>query len=89
MTPQAILDALRKMGMRRILIEGGAQTLSRFLQAGCLNRLHIMTAPLIIGSGPVGIQLAAIDHLDQAQRPLVTTFALPDGDILSDCAFEI
>ena len=88
MAPEAVLAALRGMGLRRILIEGGAKTLSRFVQAGCLDRLHIMTAPMIIGSGPMGIQLAAIDRLDQALRPAVTTFALPDGDILSDCAFK-
>lgn len=88
MAPGAVLAALRGMGLRRILIEGGAKTLSHFIQTGCLDRLHIMTAPMIIGSGPMGIQLAAIDRLDQALRPAVTTFALPDGDILSDCAFK-
>lgn len=87
LAPRAILDALKQTGLRRILIEGGAWTLSQFLAAECLDRLHLMTAPMIIGSGPIGIQLPAIDKLDQAQRPCVTTFVLPEGDILSDCAF--
>src|ERR1700674_940009 len=38
--PSAILTALGRCGMRRVLIEGGADTVSRFLVAGCLDRLH-------------------------------------------------
>ena len=88
MTPRDILAALGKLGLRRILVEGGAKTLSTFLQAGALQRLHIMTAPMIIGSGPVGIELAAIDRLNNALRPRVSTFALPDGEVLFDCDFS-
>ena len=43
--PSAILAALAGRGMRRMLIEGGADTVSRFLVAGCLDRLHVMVAP--------------------------------------------
>jgi diaminohydroxyphosphoribosylaminopyrimidine deaminase/5-amino-6-(5-phosphoribosylamino)uracil reductase len=88
MAARDILAALRQRGLRRILVEGGAATLSRFLAAGCLNRLHVMTAPMIIGSGPVGLTLGDIDRLDQALRPVVSTFTLPGGDILFDCAFK-
>ena len=49
--PSAILAALAERGLRRILIEGGADTVSRFLAAGCLDRLHVMVAPIILGSG--------------------------------------
>lgn len=84
----AVLDVLHGLGLRRVLIEGGARTLSHFLAAGRLDRLHVMTAPLIIGSGPVGLQLPDIDHLDQALRPRVSTYVLPCGDILSDCALS-
>jgi len=88
MTPSDILAALGKLGLRRLLVEGGAKTLSTFLQAGALQHLHIMTAPMIIGSGPVGIELTAITRLDNALRPRVTTFALPDGEVLFDCDFS-
>ncbi|MGH7462095.1 MAG: RibD family protein [Longimicrobiales bacterium] len=49
--PAAILDALSARGLRRVLIEGGARTISHFLAAGCLDRLHVMVAPLILRSG--------------------------------------
>src|SRR3954467_15000535 len=43
--PAAIVAALAERGLRRILIEGGAHTVSRFIAAGCLDRLHVMVAP--------------------------------------------
>src|SRR5215210_5212809 len=49
--PPVILSTLAAQGFRRILIEGGADTISRFLTAGCLDRLHVVIAPIIIGAG--------------------------------------
>ena len=86
--PAAILAALAARGLKRILVEGGADTLSRFLRAGSLHRLHVMTAPLIIGSGPTGLNLAVIARLDQALRPRTVSYALPGGDVLFDCALH-
>jgi len=85
--PHALLSALSGLGLKRILVEGGATTLSRFVQTGCIDRLHIMTGPLIIGSGKPGLQLTEIATLDDALRPAVRSFALPGGDVLFDCAF--
>ena len=33
----------------RILIEGGPATVARFLEARCLDRLHVVVAPIILG----------------------------------------
>jgi len=85
--PRAIVAALHACGLRRLLIEGGAATLSGFLAAGCLDRLHLLIAPLIIGSGPVGLNLPAIETLDQALRPAMQTFRLGD-DLLLDIALR-
>jgi riboflavin-specific deaminase-like protein len=87
MSPRAIVSALHTRGLRRILIEGGAVTLSAFLAAGALDRLHLLVAPMIIGSGQTGIQLPDIDLLDAALRPRISALALPGGDVLFDCAF--
>lgn len=67
--PQAILDLLAARGLGRVLVEGGGITISRFLEAGCLDRLHVVVAPLIIGSGRPAITLAPIERLDTALRP--------------------
>lgn len=88
MAPEDILAALAALGLTRLLIEGGANTVSRFLAAGCLDRLHILTGPLIIGSGVPGITLPTIERLDGALRPQVEVTALPGGDCLFDCALH-
>ncbi|MBC7432425.1 MAG: dihydrofolate reductase family protein, partial [Rubritepida sp.] len=35
----------------RVFVEGGGITVSRFLTAGLLDRLHVSVAPIILGSG--------------------------------------
>lgn len=82
--PAEVLDALRRHGLRTVLVEGGTATVSGFLAAGCLDRLHVMVAPLIIGSGPVGLTLPPIDRLEAARRPPTAVYRLGD-DLLFDC----
>jgi riboflavin biosynthesis pyrimidine reductase len=84
--PADIVQALADRGFRRILIEGGSKTVSAFLSAGALDRFHLAIAPIVIGSGPIGINLPPIDELDEAQRPATTTYQL-GRDVLFDCAF--
>ncbi len=87
LSPTGIIAALSAVGLSRLLIEGGAATLSRFLAEGCLNRLHVLTAPMIIGSGKMGLQLPEISSLEAALRPRTSTFVFPGGDVLFDCDF--
>jgi len=70
--------------MRRILIEGGADTLSRFLAAGCLDRLHVTVAPIILGTGGPGLILPPLERADQARRMPVRVHKMED-DVLFDC----
>lgn len=86
--PREMIAALSVAGFGRVLIEGGPRTLSCFLNAGCIDRLHVMVAPMIIGSGPIGVELPAISSLADAMRPSVSVFKLPEGDVLFDCAFR-
>jgi diaminohydroxyphosphoribosylaminopyrimidine deaminase/5-amino-6-(5-phosphoribosylamino)uracil reductase len=82
--PGKILTALAEQGFRRLLIEGGADTLSRFLAAQCLDRLHVVVAPVILGSGRASCMLAAIATADHAIRPQVRSYTLGD-EVLFDC----
>jgi diaminohydroxyphosphoribosylaminopyrimidine deaminase/5-amino-6-(5-phosphoribosylamino)uracil reductase len=82
--PHAIVRALADQGLRRLLVEGGADTLSSFLAVGAIDRLHIAVAPLLIGSGLPGITLQPIDRLNEALRPEVTLHRL-GADVLFDC----
>jgi riboflavin-specific deaminase-like protein len=82
--PAAILAELAKRGLRRILIEGGADTVSTFLAAGCLDRLHVIVAPIILGAGRASFILPAIERADQARRLPVRAHQL-DDEVLFDC----
>ena len=82
--PAAMLGCLAARGFRRIMIEGGAQTISRFLAAGCLDRLHVMVAPLILGAGAAAFALDPVDRCDQGLRPPMQAHRLGD-DTLFDC----
>jgi len=83
--PNAIVSALFECGLRKLLIEGGAQTVSRFIDADAVDRLHVLVAPMIIGSGPTGLTLAPIGRLADARRPRTRVHLLEDGDVLFDC----
>lgn len=67
--PRRLLAMLAERGLRRVLVEGGGLTVSGFIDAGSVDRLHIAVAPMLIGSGRPGLALAEIETLDQAQRP--------------------
>jgi riboflavin-specific deaminase-like protein len=82
--PAAMLAALAERGFRRILIEGGANTVSRFIAAGCLDRLHVVVAPIIIGAGPAGVTLKPIQRADEALRSPMRAHLLAD-EVLFDC----
>jgi diaminohydroxyphosphoribosylaminopyrimidine deaminase/5-amino-6-(5-phosphoribosylamino)uracil reductase len=84
LAPAIILAALAARGMHRVLVEGGADTVSRFLAAGCLDRLHIIVAPVILGAGPPGITLPPVDRADQALRVPMRAHQI-DDEILFDC----
>lgn len=82
--PGAVIAALAARGLCRILVEGGANTVSRFLVAGCLDRLHVAVAPIILGAGRACLNLPPIERADQAIRTPVRPFQLGD-DLLLDC----
>ncbi len=86
--PKDILLSLHHAGLNRILIEGGADTVSRFLQAGCLDRLHLIVAPILMGSGRASLSLPAIEHMDQAMRLDVQTHLL-GNEVLFDCDLDM
>ncbi|MFP3949318.1 MAG: RibD family protein [Gemmatimonadota bacterium] len=81
--PREVIRSLRNLGMRRILVEGGGVTVSRFLEAGALDRLHVTVAPLLLGSGRPALTLPPVETLDQALRPPCRHFRL-GRDVLFD-----
>jgi len=82
--PRAIITALQGKGLHHLLIEGGAITIARFLEADLLTRLHVAVAPLLIGSGPQGLTTQPISRLAQARRPETQVYGL-GSDVVFDC----
>jgi len=83
-----ILARLDEIGIRRILLEGGADTLARFLDADAVDCLHLLYGRVLIGSGKIGISLSPIARLTEARRPVTATHVFPDGDFLVACEFR-
>lgn len=84
--PRSLLALLAARGLRRVLVEGGGLTVSRFLDADAFDRLHVVVAPLLIGSGRPALSLPEIDSLQSARRPVCSIHRLGD-DVLFDLAF--
>lgn len=87
--PNAIVAALWAAGFKKILIEGGATTVSQFIDAGAIDRLHLLVAPVILGSGVPGLSLKPIDAVDEGHRPTTRVHVLDDGDVLFDCDMRL
>lgn len=85
--PMAIVVALASIGLEQLLIEGGADTVSRFLQANCLDRLHVSVAPVLMGAGRSGLNLPECMSLADCLRPRMDVHRIGD-DVLFDCEFE-
>ncbi len=86
--PHEIVAALHARGLRRLLIEGGARTVSGFIDAGCVDRLHVLVACMLIGSGKPSLELAPLRRLADARRPQTDIYRLGADDVLFDCALK-
>ena len=74
--PADIVSHLAARGVRRIYIEGGGVTVSRFLAAGMLDRLHLVTAPVLLGQGRPSLQAPLAEALADCPRPPTRMFPL-------------
>ena len=80
----ALVRTLHARGHHRLFIEGGGVTVSLFLQAGLIDRLHLAIAPFLIGDGRAAIRLPAPAALEDCHRPAYRVFRM-GGDVLFDC----
>jgi diaminohydroxyphosphoribosylaminopyrimidine deaminase / 5-amino-6-(5-phosphoribosylamino)uracil reductase len=85
--PHAIIEELAKLGLHKILVEGGPRTLTNFITHKALDRLHLIVAPIILGSGKSGLSLPPIEMLDEALRPKTKSYKIGD-EVIFDCEFQ-
>jgi diaminohydroxyphosphoribosylaminopyrimidine deaminase/5-amino-6-(5-phosphoribosylamino)uracil reductase len=77
--PAAVLDLLADLRLGRVLVEGGGRTVSQFVRAGVLDRLHLTVAPVLLGTdGTTGIGLPGPALARDAVRPPSRAFLLGD-----------
>jgi diaminohydroxyphosphoribosylaminopyrimidine deaminase / 5-amino-6-(5-phosphoribosylamino)uracil reductase len=79
-----LMGTLRARGYHRILIEGGGVTVSSFLEAGLVDRLHIAIAPVLIGEGRPAVRLPPPARLQDCLRMRHRVFRSGE-DVLFDC----
>lgn len=82
---EAIVRALSAQGFGRLLVEGGAATVSRFFDEGQLDRLHILVGPVFLGEGKTGLSFPAPPRLAAAVRVSPEIYDLGGGEVLIDC----
>ena len=85
--PAALLRALAARGLTRIFVEGGGLTVSRFLAAGCLDRLHVTVAPVLLGSGIPAFTLPEVARIADGLRFTWRVHEIPP-DILLDIPLD-
>jgi diaminohydroxyphosphoribosylaminopyrimidine deaminase/5-amino-6-(5-phosphoribosylamino)uracil reductase len=81
---QAVMQLLHARGCARVFVEGGGVTVSMFLEANLLDRLHMAIAPLLIGDGRPAIRLRPQAALGDCTRPRYRVFRM-GGDVMFDC----
>jgi len=81
--PARVIAALAARGLRLVFVEGGGITVSRFLAAGALDRLHLIVAPVLIGDGRRGLRGPPRAEMAACPRPPARTLALGE-DVLWD-----
>jgi diaminohydroxyphosphoribosylaminopyrimidine deaminase/5-amino-6-(5-phosphoribosylamino)uracil reductase len=63
------LERLKSRGINSVLVEGGAGVTASFLAAGCVDRMIIFQAPIVLGAGSLGAFSGIAPHdLEHAPR---------------------
>jgi riboflavin-specific deaminase-like protein len=79
-----LVRQLHARGCWRIFVEGGGVTVSAFLEAGLLDRLHIAVAPLLIGEGRPAVRMAPRLRLKDCLKVHPRIYRTGE-DVLFDC----
>lgn len=76
---QDLLSQLYTLGLRSVLVEGGAFTASSFINCSLVNRLYLFQAPIIMGSGGSlswtnSVRIATMSEKLKIQNPRYQVF---------------
>jgi diaminohydroxyphosphoribosylaminopyrimidine deaminase/5-amino-6-(5-phosphoribosylamino)uracil reductase len=82
-----LVARLSDEGLTSLFIEGGGDTVSRFLRAGLLDRLQVAVAAVLIGQGRPGLRLPARLSMSDCLRLDGRAFRM-GRDVLFDCGLR-
>lgn len=83
LSPPAVLERLRARGLHAVFVEGGGVTVTRWIEAGVVDRLQVTLAPVLIGRGRAGLALPGAASMADSLRPDARIYRLGQ-DILWD-----
>lgn len=83
LSPRAVLERLRARGLCAVFVEGGGVTVTRWIEAGVVDRLQVTIAPVLIGRGRPGLSLPGAASMGECLRPDCRLYRL-GRDILWD-----
>jgi riboflavin-specific deaminase-like protein len=63
-----VLSTLASQGLQTLLVEGGSQVITSFLRAGRVDRMVLVSAPIIIGEGIATVGDLGVRELSEALR---------------------
>lgn len=82
-----VLDELSRLELDRVFVEGGAGIITSFLRAGLVDRLIVVTAPIIIGRGVSAIGNLGVAALSEAFRPRVEEISMIGSEVVHRLIF--
>jgi riboflavin biosynthesis pyrimidine reductase len=69
-------------------VEGGGAVITSFLRARLVDRLVVVTAPVLIGSGVAAVGDLGVEHLSEALRPDRARVRRAGADLVWELAFR-
>lgn len=79
---EASLRALYNQGITSIYVEGGAKTLSAFVERGLFNKLYVFVAPILLGQGLDWAASLKIANMSERVELEFTETANLDRDVM-------
>ena len=76
------LSTIHEHGAEELLVEGGRQLITSFLVRGVVDRMLVVTAPLLIGEGVSALGDLEVRNLDEALRPRVVKVGCMGDDVV-------
>ncbi len=74
-----VLERLRAEGVRTLLVEGGGRLVAALMEADLVDRVHLISAPTLLGDGVRAFPRRAAGRLDGLD-PWIVTDRCPLGE---------